>query len=360
MGINNQFGISNPGMLSMSGLMNVLSRTLLVLLVSLASAVPPSVDNLEGPVKNCDRSVNKYAVNYEGPGSKKHPVPDNKGHKPYQVLTGDSFPVKRCCNACAKDPKCKAWVLRRTETPAVPCQWSAEHPNTYLAGCLVPGQPCPTFPTLLQAKAACATTPTCAGITSRRNGASFELRAGSKPIPVPASDQEASYVLQNAFDCRTGLKPSCGFFSIVPELTKNTSGSVIVGTMKPSPSPPKPSPTPPKPSPSPPSPSSFPSGGVCGSTCNGTFPVCSCPTAPEKAEFPGARVSRSFPLAPPPLLTSPPVDPCLYMCSLGERKNGVVYHVAFFKNSIKSAADSEAAIPDCSNVVGCNKADCNE
>jgi hypothetical protein len=49
-----------------------------------------------------------------------------------------------------------------------------------------------SFPTLLEAKAACLAASNrakCGGVVSRHEGdGPFELRAGTKPMPVPAAD----------------------------------------------------------------------------------------------------------------------------------------------------------------------------
>ncbi len=125
----------------------------------------------------------------------------------------------------------------------VPCEWSAIKKNTYLAG-YVHGHSV-SFHTLEEAKAACidpANLPNCggeklafllfvfglsqaclgefdpffheklkgppAGVVSRANGGSFEIRAGTTPKAVPASDREASYLVLNRKQCNPVRKPA--------------------------------------------------------------------------------------------------------------------------------------------------------
>ena len=90
------------------------------------------------------------------------------------------------------------------ETSAlVPCVWSKAINNTYLAG-YVHGKSLP-YSTLDEAKAACllpANVNECGGVVSRNHGTGpFELRHGLRPIPVPAADGEASFVIQNRLEC---------------------------------------------------------------------------------------------------------------------------------------------------------------
>ena len=97
-----------------------------------------------------------------------------------------------------------SWGLELTDEAAapVPCEWSAAKNNTYLAGYTSKGPM--SFPTLEEAKAACidpGTIETCGGVVSRRHGAGFDVRGGTKPLPVPASDAEASYLLLNRKQC---------------------------------------------------------------------------------------------------------------------------------------------------------------
>tara|TARA_B110000208_G_scaffold190499_1_gene254540 strand:- start:116 stop:1954 length:1839 start_codon:yes stop_codon:yes gene_type:complete len=83
------------------------------------------------------------------------------------------------------------------------CVWSSPIKNTYLAGYVAGGHSI-SFPTLKEAQDACLNMTyvmTCNGVVSRNNGTSFELRAGLKPIPVPASDDEASYLVTNWNAC---------------------------------------------------------------------------------------------------------------------------------------------------------------
>ena len=86
----------------------------------------------------------------------------------------------------------------------VPCKWSAAINNTYLVGYIHSGPL--SFPTLVEAKAAClepANIESCGGVVSRHGGTGpFELRAGTKPVPVPAADGEASYTLVNSAACK--------------------------------------------------------------------------------------------------------------------------------------------------------------
>jgi hypothetical protein len=94
-----------------------------------------------------------------------------------------------------------------------PCVWSAAINNTYLAGYVAPSGTCEvppcratlvSLPTLAEAKAACLNATyreNCGGIVSRRSTTAFELRAGPTPIHVPASDDEASYVVTNKAEC---------------------------------------------------------------------------------------------------------------------------------------------------------------
>ena len=96
-----------------------------------------------------------------------------------------------------------------SDVPAIDqptCAWSEAIPNTYLAG-YVHGHSV-SFRTLAAAKAACllpSNIETCGGVVSRNHGA-FEIRSGTKPITVPATDGEASYVLKNRAQC---LHPKC-------------------------------------------------------------------------------------------------------------------------------------------------------
>ena len=86
-------------------------------------------------------------------------------------------------------------------SPLVPCAWSSPVENTYLAG-YVHGRPL-SFGSLAEAKAACILPENaneCGGVVSRRGG-TFEIRAGFKPIEVPPSDGEASYVILNREKC---------------------------------------------------------------------------------------------------------------------------------------------------------------
>jgi len=43
--------------------------------------------------------------------------------------------------------------------------------------------------------------PVPAGVVSRANGGSFEIRSGTTPKAVPASDREASYLVLNRKQC---------------------------------------------------------------------------------------------------------------------------------------------------------------
>jgi hypothetical protein len=104
----------------------------------------------------------------------------------------------------ASDGETSYVVTNRAEcVPVVPpCVWSAVVNDTYLAGYVTPGKSV-LFPTLAEAKTACLNATyreNCGGVVSRR-GTAFELRAGSKPLPVPASDGEASYVVTNRAEC---------------------------------------------------------------------------------------------------------------------------------------------------------------
>ena len=66
-----------------------------------------------------------------------------------------------------------------------------------------------SFSTLAEAKFACAepaNSPGCSGVVSRSGGTSFEIRSGLRPIAVPASDGEASYVITNRAAC---TQPPC-------------------------------------------------------------------------------------------------------------------------------------------------------
>lgn len=89
------------------------------------------------------------------------------------------------------------------ETPPVACKWSSAMMNTYLLG-YVHGVPL-EYPTLAEAKIECAAAANianCGGVVSRNDGRGpFELRAGTKPLPVPAADGESSYVLLNRNQC---------------------------------------------------------------------------------------------------------------------------------------------------------------
>ena len=89
------------------------------------------------------------------------------------------------------------------EAPPVPCVWSAAISNTYLNG-YVHGAVL-EFSTLDEAKAACLSKSNvagCGGVVSRHNGTGpFELRSGTAPKPVPASDGEASYIVKNRDAC---------------------------------------------------------------------------------------------------------------------------------------------------------------
>ena len=92
-----------------------------------------------------------------------------------------------------------------------PCEWSAAIANTYLAGYVHTKSV--SFKSLAAAKAACIepyNIETCGGVVSRNNGASFEIRRGTKPLPATAKDNEASYVLKNRAQC---LPPPCDTFT---------------------------------------------------------------------------------------------------------------------------------------------------
>ena len=97
------------------------------------------------------------------------------------------------------------------------CEWSAELPNSYLKGCAGGEPPCPSYQSVAEAKAACASSsfPECSGVTTRRPSGDglgdaslrVELRSGFDPISVPASDGESSYVIKNIVRCKTELPP---------------------------------------------------------------------------------------------------------------------------------------------------------
>jgi hypothetical protein len=84
------------------------------------------------------------------------------------------------------------------------CVWSALLPATYLAGC--DQTACKSYPTLSAAQAACVADVTCGGITSQAGGvAPWQLREGNEPMASP--DNEASYYVTNAADCRPPPPP---------------------------------------------------------------------------------------------------------------------------------------------------------
>jgi hypothetical protein len=110
----------------------------------------------------------------------------------------------------ASDREASYVVTNRAQcVPGLPrCAWSAAIHNTYLSGYVVPsggGSTGPvSLPTLAEAKTACLNASyreNCGGIVARNKGTAFELRAGTKPIHVPASDGEASYIVTNKATC---------------------------------------------------------------------------------------------------------------------------------------------------------------
>jgi len=84
-----------------------------------------------------------------------------------------------------------------TPPNTTPCTWSALLPNAYVPGCADGGYPCPSFPTLAEAQAACAADFNCDGITSQPGGvAPWEPRHGTKTLF--SNDAEASYLISNS------------------------------------------------------------------------------------------------------------------------------------------------------------------
>jgi hypothetical protein len=94
-------------------------------------------------------------------------------------------------------------------TPTPACTWSAVQ-SGYLANC-PSGPGCRSFSTVAEAKALCATTPTCGGVTSNSFGAGYELRAGNTVASSLYS--EVSYVITNPGTCRGSTSDSQGLAS---------------------------------------------------------------------------------------------------------------------------------------------------
>lgn len=75
------------------------------------------------------------------------------------------------------------------------CTWSGEQQG-YVATWVGNKK---LYPTAAQAKALCATTNGCGGITSAKGGTAWQLRASHKVLPSPAN--EVSYAITNAAAC---------------------------------------------------------------------------------------------------------------------------------------------------------------
>eukprot|EP01061_Rhynchopus_euleeides_P041274 TRINITY_DN7162_c0_g1_i2.p1 TRINITY_DN7162_c0_g1~~TRINITY_DN7162_c0_g1_i2.p1 ORF type:complete len:906 (+),score=269.64 TRINITY_DN7162_c0_g1_i2:50-2719(+) len=126
-----------------------------------------------------------------------------------KVLENYGFGIVHDCGTGFSAPD----AYQRAGSSGDVCQWSEKTDGYYVPGCPDGSTSgCPSYLSLVLAKAACEKELRCTGITS--SGYGYQLRGGSSLQPSPPGSNEASWVIYNYEQCHPGvhLSVACGNF----------------------------------------------------------------------------------------------------------------------------------------------------